>query len=593
MKKKLTAFILALASVGCFMLASCGGGNSGAGNSGGDEQNSQPSQSTQIPKTDEEKIRATVNKFAKEYNDGNFEGVLECMEPKMRNTMRALFNTLGGIAGGKLGVDIDLADLFSLGVGMEDGDFINFDIQDVAIGDGKASVTAHMNLAPATSETMHIILVKEDGEWLIENITDKKSSIGSGKTVVATRIGGYWGGSAFVDGIATIMYEQDGKSCWGILNTNGEVVYGGDGTWSPWNHLGNGMGWIGAYNQETDVSEKWILNSRLDIIATSTELGFDEIIGSANGCAWVYKYQSGISGAKYLYNCVDENGELMGEWFDLQIPYNTNDYSDVFEAIAVGKEILIVESKRVDFKAVLNIKEGKALFLDLSDGTYINKIYTNNENIYGSFGAYYASIEDVKNDKPIILPDYNYYHIKQDLTIETTTESVVKGVKDIIAHSEYDEETGEETNYLAVYDRETGEAAIYTDYPAEMIKDVERAGDYWLVTLQGLDHNYYFTLIGENGKQQFEPIMKYRYGNVVYTDNMLVYLTKNDGWDSTNCRYEVVDMQGNVVVPESAGYCYISAFSDGLAVAQIGETEEWVVIDNKGNVVLDTFTVKE
>ena len=77
MKKRGISILLALASVGCFMLASCGGGNSGAGSSvDGGAQNSQPSQSTQIPKTDEEKIRATVNKFAKEYNDGDFEGVL-------------------------------------------------------------------------------------------------------------------------------------------------------------------------------------------------------------------------------------------------------------------------------------------------------------------------------------------------------------------------------------------------------------------------------------------------------------------------------------------------------------------------------------
>jgi hypothetical protein len=54
-----------------------------------------------------------------------------------------------------------------------------------------------------------------------------------------------------------------------------------------------------------------------------------------------------------------------------------------------------------------------------------------------------------------------------------------------------------------------------------------------------------------------------------------------------------VDLQGNVIVPESAGYCYISVFSDGLAFAQRGETEEWVIIDKQGNVVIENFTVQE
>ena len=585
MKKKLTALILAVTSACAFALTSCGG--SGAGSSF-PEGSSPSSQGTQKPKTDEGKIRACIEQFENAYNDGDFEGVLECMEPKIRNTMRALFNTLGGIAGGQLGVDISLSDLFSLGIGMNDGDFISFDIQDVAIGDGKASVTANMSLAPTTQEKMYIILVKEDGEWLIENITDKKSSIGSGKTVVVTELGE----DGFVDGIAKITYEQDGQEFWGLINTAGEIVYEREGKWNGWTHIGNGVGYISEYNAEDDTLHYQIINTQGEVIATSKELGFDDIIHNKNyewgidGHTWVYKYQSGINGAKTLYNCVDSKGEFVGEWIDLQIVYN---YGNNTEITFVNANVIIVE--RGWDMAVLNLDTNSVLWLR---DTEILGVH--NGNIYGIGGAYYASKEGAsKRENGMKFPAY--YCIKPDGTIEDifdeTWEDVFKyGIftegKLIHGHDRY---MIPDADAVYIYDLETRNVGKYTDYSTDMVEGIDFFGDYGVVEIHGLDYNFYFTLIDENGKQQFEPIIYY--DSIALNEGMIVYRTKFDGSDSKGHRYAVANTQGEVVVPESAGYCYISAFSDGLAVAQIGETEEWVIIDTQGDVVVENFYVKE
>ncbi|MBQ7912402.1 MAG: WG repeat-containing protein [Clostridia bacterium] len=571
MKKRLSAFLLAVVSAFCFLFASC---NFDLGNNIG----------IQTPKTDEEKITATVNKFVDEYNDGDFEGVLECMEPKIRNTMRALFNLLGGIAGGKLGVDINLADLFSLGVGINDGDFINFDIQDIAIGEGKASVTAFMNLAPATAETMYIILVEEDGEWLIQDITDKKNSIENQSGIVSKDISGFY------DGYAAVLYDKDEKQYLSIINQEGEILHSHEGK-SGWSHIGEGAGWFTAYDIYTKTTEYEIVNPRGETVATSTELGFDKIIGGAYGYAWVYKLQSGIDGAKHLYNCIDSEGNYRGNWIDLQIPIIDN--SGNLEIDIINKDTIKVTS--FNETAILNIKTGKAFWLWY--GSFLG-VYEG--NIIGIGGGYYDNAEDFKEweeDKAIQFP--LYYSIQSDGTIvEIPTHAFEKYRKKVSYSSGklvyycdgYDYDREEDINCVYIYDLATGEMGSYTDYPVYdsfgVVGDIEFYGDYGFVILYGKDYNYYFTVIDKTGKQQFEPI-KCSYGGAYYSEGLIRYRDA-----AISSYWSVVDVKGHVLIPFSAGYEWIDDFYNGIAVAQT-EDKKQLYIDKQGNVVLDSFYVAE
>ena len=136
----------------------------------------------------------------------------------------------------------------------------------------------------------------------------------------------------------------------------------------------------------------------------------------------------------------------------------------------------------------------------------------------------------------------------------------------------------------------------YDEYPTNMVSEIKFEGDYGLVQIAGLDYNSYFTVIDKDGKQLFEPILyhnSYHVGKRVLREGLLVYYTKVVSEGSTENRAAVVDVNGNTVIPENAGYCYISNFSGGYAFAQKGETGDMVVIDAKGNIVADTFTIKQ
>lgn len=547
MRKRLLALLLAIVSAFCFLFASC---NFDLGNNIG----------IQTPKTDEEKITATVNKFVDEYNDGDFEGVLECMEPKIRNTMRALFNLLGGIAGGKLGVDINLADLFSLGVGINDGDFINFDIQDIAIGEGKASVTAFMNLAPATAETMYIILVEEDGEWLIQDITDKKNSIGSGKQILVKTI------EEFVDGYAKIVYEQNGENYWGIINQQGELVYSQEGFlyYNGWNHLGDGFGWANIYGNEYA-----IINTKGEIVLTSSKFGFDKILCGGNGLIWVYKYQTDINGAKHLYGVLNTKGEWVVPMHELDFAYNDSYLS--MSTYMLGEEWFVYyyyTGNRSHYQ-LYNYKTDATFLLGNMAGEIDGCIYFHNYHIYDEYWneTYY--------EYACILPDGSVEEAPQFTSVSNG--------KLIYEFCEYDYEINDTVNYFSIYDVKTDTKVIYDDYSTNMVQSIDFVDEYALVTIRGLDYNYYFTLIDENGVQQFEPIMYYAV--VTYQENRIIYQATQEGM------YIVADTQGNIIIPESAGYSYIGEYSNGLTVAQIAKTEDWVVIDKQGNVVLDSFCV--
>lgn len=124
----------------------------------------------------EELIRARINAFAKAYNEGDMEKVLECLDAKSRNAMQAMLDLLGGVASKYAGFTIDLKDLFSLGVSITADDFMGLEIQSIVIDDAKktASVKTSMRLENQTA-TIYFDMVHEDDDWFIKNMTDSSS----------------------------------------------------------------------------------------------------------------------------------------------------------------------------------------------------------------------------------------------------------------------------------------------------------------------------------------------------------------------------------------------------------------------------------
>ena len=565
MKKNVISFVLALMLSCSFAFAGCGGTNNDGGSG------SQSSQTAQAPKSDEEQIQATLDKFVEEYNAGDFEGVLSCMEPVYANVLSVLFEMLGGYAGGKLGVDINMSDLFGLGVAMQGGDFIALTTQEIAISGYHASVTTKMKLAPAVEETMYFLFIKEGQDWLIQGITDEKSGIGSGEDIVVNSL---WE-EGFVDGLMKISYKQEDTTYWGVVNTNGEVIYSQEGALNGWNHMGNGTGWVSIYNAETKKRDYFIINNQGEKVVSNVELGFDKIIGAGNGLAWVYKYQTGINGAKHLYGVINSKGEWVSPMREVDFKYSDDYLSSYSKLMGDNFFVYYYYTANSGNYFVYNINTGVGFQVGSVRGEINGDLYCH---------GYLMTDE---NNEPYWIEECR---IQPDGTVsEMDKYDKFSDGKLITYHTGYNEETDKEEDFIEIYNVVTGKSVIYDDYSAERVESIQFEGAYGLVIIQGLDYNYYFTLIDENGNQQFEPIsFSLYYGDLTYSDGVIVYNTLLKNKDT----YVVMDTQGNVLVPESAGYCWIGTFNNGLAAARIAETQDWVVIDTQGNVVIEEFQLK-
>ncbi len=129
----------------------------------------------EIPPTNEELIIERVELFLTSYNDGDMDTVLSCLDAKTRNSFQAMLNLIGGIAGSLTGINIDLSDLFSLGVNTTSGDFMQLKISNINIIDNEnATVTTTMNLAGAGWQIIYFIMVYENGGWYIHDMNDRK-----------------------------------------------------------------------------------------------------------------------------------------------------------------------------------------------------------------------------------------------------------------------------------------------------------------------------------------------------------------------------------------------------------------------------------
>ncbi len=125
------------------------------------------------PKTDEELIEERIDMFLTAYNSGDMETVLSCLDAKTRNAFEVMFKLMGGLAGSYTGIDIDISDLFSLGIYSVEDDFMELNISEINIeSDKKATVTATMDMPNSKNIPIYIYMVYENEGWYIRDMRD-------------------------------------------------------------------------------------------------------------------------------------------------------------------------------------------------------------------------------------------------------------------------------------------------------------------------------------------------------------------------------------------------------------------------------------
>ena len=125
-------------------------------------------------KSDKEKIEDRIESFISAYNSGDLGDALDCLDAKTKNAFKssmALTEALSGMSG------FSISDLFSIGIGISEGDTLTVDIVDIEIEDERAMVDVIVSYKDSAKELKEekafFTMVKEKQEWYIKNFENK------------------------------------------------------------------------------------------------------------------------------------------------------------------------------------------------------------------------------------------------------------------------------------------------------------------------------------------------------------------------------------------------------------------------------------
>ena len=552
-------------------------------------------------KTDEELIEERIETFVEAYNTGDFDGVLESLDAKTRNTVKALFSVSGGIIGGLSGFSFELSDLFSLGVALYDGEFLQVEISQIELTSDTTAVAAGKMLMQGIPEDIYFYMLKEDEDWFIQDMTDElvivkgdnggsdnnsnngdnnsnggdnnsnggdnnnsddsgnNSDDGALSTYINLR-------HEFTDGRAWITYTKTNDSYVqykGFIDENGNVLYRIlNNSYTTVYNIGNGCGL-------TKNGDEWTFINADGETKVLTN-AFDEVKVYGGGYVFVYKYESSISSVKHLYGMLDGDGNWImplfesesNLWDDLTYIgggvfadcYYAN--CDLYNARDGGIVAHIEGGFDVDFDngiayvtpdSSCNLNSDAILW---EDGVTVSSPFYVDVTSEFSWGYMTSAGYKWYGDGKIVLNDGEYIEIM---------------------------------NYWA----NTG--VQFTEYPSSMVRKVEWSGGYGAVTLYGADGNYYFTVIDSSANQLFEPIkMDNSYelvhlcadGGVFFKSGGYLYRADKDG-NTSKLNYKTIRFNGTIGIAQTASldYCYVNEKGEKLFTSL---TEK--VQDNAGNV---------
>ena len=125
---------------------------------------------------------------------------------------------------------------------------------------------------------------------------------------------------------------------------------------------------------------------------------------------------------------------------------------------------------------------------------------------------------------------------------------------------------------MSFTDPATGKTSVFSKYDYNVC-EIHSADNNFLLSLQGIDLNDYFTVIDKNCNMLFEPVMG---SEVTANDGRVVFRT-DEG-------YSVLDYTGKVIIPVGT-YSHIDSFNSGIAWAK-NSSDQYVGIDVNGKVVI-------
>ncbi len=571
-------------------------------------------------KTDKELIIERIETFVEAYNEGDIDAVLDCLDSKSKTEFEMMLKFLGWVAGTAAETEIDLEaifkDLFSLGVNLSSGDFMDLEINEVIITDDSAVVVTVMGLKTISPTTMYFDMVRQSGKWRIHNITDTDitpdiddgdndgtgnggtgtgnggTGTGNGGTGTGnggTGNGGTGGGenipddtdrfefnsiASSEDGISEVSFYFDGDRYNGLANADGELFFYSSNYFN-WRSIGAGCVLAELYDTYGGEESFQIISADGAVVADSSKGDFDFVVGYGDGLVLVYKDTSTMTKEEHSYGVVNA---AAGNW------YKTYSAREMLPETRYDPGYIYMGSDIFGYNSIYyNCNTGRACVIEdaevICDRIVNGCIYVKSEGYHGgdgfeSYGTFYPTIG--VNER-VDLPEFAAINAT-DLTVTAVSaEEFSKAYNKIYAES-----TDEGVKIIA-----PGKTSpiYYTEYPEEVVDwDVRTSGNYVLIKINGKDGKYYFTVVNEKGERQFDPI-EYNYSGwsdlgIFFSEERVVFKTVNDN-------YAIVDAQGNMILSSDAGYLDIQGYDGGVARAY--DDDRYILLGLDGKVIDITF----
>ncbi len=514
--------------------------------------------------TNEQIIRNRINEFLTAYNAGDMDAVLDCLDSKSRNAMSAMLDLLGGLAGSQIGFDIDLRDLFSLGIYIESDDFMKLRITDITpVDHTHATATATMDLTGYGTETIFFHMLYENEDWYISDISDKKGGVNnennSDDSINITKL----------NSADTVVYTMNNREYAGVINADGEIFYSVEGDSISWRPVGNGSGYVTYTRNSKTVYD--IVNQEGTVVASFEEgTDIDEIIGYGGGLILVYKNTSSISKESHSYGVIDSK---TGDWYKplregAKLPNPNTFHNSVYEYVGYGTFLKYYYSGNTEHYVLYNSISNMAYYLDNCVLSLVNGA------LYGqNVGGWLTSGTICCADDPDTYADLpKYFALYHNGAYEEIGEFVMAEGNMIIGLDETEE-------YYSIKNKVTNTSVIYDDFKIDRIDTVEIIDDHVLFGIHGADGKYYSVLIDDSGNACFEPIAVASTYVAVSGDRMKYKASGSD-------YFTLMDLDGNIVVPEDQKYISMTFVADGHLIYAKNSVDEVCLLDRNGNPVV-------
>lgn len=361
--------------------------------------------------------------------------------------------------------------------------------------------------------------------------------------------------SNFKNGYAWVKSSEETSF---LINAKGEIIYTSESCYK-YHDMSNDACFVQEKIGENKYEYK-IIDKNGQVVASSADGKFDEILASGDNLFFVHKYEGSIDSSRNLYGTINEKGEFVNNL--RECPFVN---SKEVEAEYVGaKSFIFGDLIYLSYSSVymsscdkfFDNSNEREKYKGIGDDLYI--LYNHGITAEGSEKKYSEFDDD----------GYKYVVIRSDGKIEKTTkfDNIVNGFLITV---------DSEKKAVSFNDPATGKTFIFSKYfISDVYHDKVRAADNnLLVSIKGEDGNNYYTILDRNGNMLFEPVS----GKSAYANDGKISLLKDDG-------YSVLDYSGNVII-DIGKYSFIDTFNDGIAWAK-NSSDQYVGIDEKGNVVI-------